>query len=801
MIKEDEKTIEDVKKIGDELSILPIKGTVVFPYLVVPLVVTEQKYAKLIDESLMEEKIIGLFAQKDSTVEHPSKEDIYQVGTAASILKMLRFPDGSVRFLVQGLSRVKIKNLLRAEPYMVTQIEIIEEKVERGVELEALVRNVLDLLKKVVDLAPYLSEELQVSAINTEDPSRLADLIASNLNINVAQKQQLLETFDTKERLRKVLSHINREMEVLELSRRIQSQAASELGKTQKEYILREQLKAIQKELGEADERTAELDEFKRKIKEAKMLPEALDAAKKELDRLSKMNPAAAEYTVSRTYLDWLVNLPWSKSTPDVLDIIKAKKVLDEDHYDLEKVKERILEYLAVRKLKQDMKGPILCFVGPPGVGKTSLGISIARAMERKFNRISLGGMRDEAEIRGHRRTYIGALPGRVIQGIRRAGSNNPVFMLDEVDKIGQDFRGDPASALLEVLDPEQNNTFSDHYLDVPFDLSKVMFITTANILDPIPRVLRDRMEVIELPGYTDLEKLQIAKRHLIPKELKNHGLGSESLTFQDKAIKKIATDYTREAGLRNLDREIATICRKIARMVASGQKRKVEITPKNLGKFLGPIKFFQEMIQRIPQIGVVPGVAWTQTGGDLMFVEATKMKGRKALTLTGYLGEVMKESVQTALSYVRSASKRLGIQEDFFEKYDIHVHVPAGAIPKDGPSAGITMAAAITSLLIERPVKPKLAMTGELTLRGEILPIGGLKEKSLAAYRAGVKILILPKENQKDLVEIPDEIKKNIKFVFVKTMDEVLKLALDKEIKMKSQKKKGSKRIKRTSQ
>ncbi|KPL01330.1 MAG: hypothetical protein AMJ91_00170 [candidate division Zixibacteria bacterium SM23_73_3] len=801
MIKEDEKTIEDVKKIGDELSILPIKGTVVFPYLVVPLVVTEQKYAKLIDESLMEEKIIGLFAQKDSTVEHPSKEDIYQVGTAASILKMLRFPDGSVRFLVQGLSRVKIKNLLRAEPYMVTQIEIIEEKVERGVELEALVRNVLDLLKKVVDLAPYLSEELQVSAINTEDPSRLADLIASNLNINVAQKQQLLETFDTKERLRKVLSHINREMEVLELSRRIQSQAASELGKTQKEYILREQLKAIQKELGEADERTAELDEFKRKIKEAKMLPEALDAAKKELDRLSKMNPAAAEYTVSRTYLDWLVNLPWSKSTPDVLDIIKAKKVLDEDHYDLEKVKERILEYLAVRKLKQDMKGPILCFVGPPGVGKTSLGISIARAMERKFNRISLGGMRDEAEIRGHRRTYIGALPGRVIQGIRRAGSNNPVFMLDEVDKIGQDFRGDPASALLEVLDPEQNNTFSDHYLDVPFDLSKVMFITTANILDPIPRVLRDRMEVIELPGYTDLEKLQIAKRHLIPKELKNHGLGSESLTFQDKAIKKIATDYTREAGLRNLDREIATICRKIARMVASGQKRKVEITPKNLGKFLGPIKFFQEMIQRIPQIGVVPGVAWTQTGGDLMFVEATKMKGRKALTLTGYLGEVMKESVQTALSYVRSASKRLGIQEDFFEKYDIHVHVPAGAIPKDGPSAGITMATAITSLLIERPVKPKLAMTGELTLRGEILPIGGLKEKSLAAYRAGVKILILPKENQKDLVEIPDEIKKNIKFVFVKTMDEVLKLALDKEIKMKSQKKKGSKRIKRTSQ
>ncbi len=799
LIKEDEKTVEEVKKIGDELSILPIKGTVVFPYPIVPLVVTEQKYAKLIDDTLMEGKIIGLFAQKSSAVEHPTAEDIYRVGTAASILKMLRFPDGSVRFLVQGLSRVRVKNFVKTAPNLVAKIEVIEEKMDKNVELEALIRNVLDLLKKVVDLAPYLSEELQVSAINTENPSRLADLIASSLNINVAKKQELLETFDTKERLRKVLSHINREVEVLELSQRIQSQAASELGKTQKEYILREQLKAIQKELGGADERTAELDEFKRKIKEAKMPAEALDAAQKELDRLSKMNPAAAEYTVSRTYLDWLVNLPWSKSTQDVLDIKKVKKILDEDHYDLEKVKERILEYLAVRKLKKDMKGPILCFVGPPGVGKTSLGISIARAMGRKFNRISLGGMRDEAEIRGHRRTYIGALPGRIIQGIRRAGFHNPVFMLDEVDKIGQDFRGDPASALLEVLDPEQNNTFSDHYLDVPFDLSRVMFITTANILDPIPRVLRDRMETIELPGYTDLEKLQIAKRHLVPNELKNHGLGQENLVFQDKAIKKIATDYTREAGLRNLDREIATVCRKVAKMVASGNKKKVEVTSKNLEKFLGPIKFFQEMVQRTPQIGVVPGVAWTQTGGALMFVEATKMKGRKSLTLTGHLGEVMKESVQTALSYVRSASKRLGLEEDFFEKYDIHVHVPAGAIPKDGPSAGITMATAIVSLLIEKPVKPKLAMTGELTLRGEILPIGGLKEKTLAAYRSGVETLILPKENQKDMVEIPDEIKKKIKFVFVETMDQVLKLALDKERKVESQRRKGSKRRKKT--
>jgi ATP-dependent Lon protease len=512
------------------------------------------------------------------------------------------------------------------------------------------------------------------------------------------------------------------------------------------------------------------------------------------------MNPAAAEYTVSRTYLDWLVNLPWSKSTRDVLDIKKAKKVLDEDHYDLDRVKERILEYLAVRKLKEDMKGPILCFVGPPGVGKTSLGVSIARAMGRKFNRISLGGMRDEAEIRGHRRTYIGALPGRVIQGIRRAGSNNPIFMLDEVDKIGQDFRGDPASALLEVLDPEQNNTFSDHYLDVPFDLSGVMFITTANVLDPIPRVLMDRMEVIELPGYTDLEKLQIARRHLIPKELENHGLGSKNVEFQDNALKKIINDYTREAGLRNLGREIATICRKVARMVVSGEKGKQQITPRSLEKFLGPIKFFQEIVQRTPQVGVVPGVAWTQTGGDLLFVEATKMKGKRSLTLTGYLGEVMKESVKTALSYVRSANERLGIDEDFYEKYDIHVHVPAGAIPKDGPSAGITMATAIVSLLTEKPVKPKLAMTGELTLRGDILPIGGLKEKSLAAYRAGVETLIVPRENQKDMVEIPNEIKKKLKFVFVGTMDQVLELALDNKTKKRGRRKKTTKQSRRPS-
>jgi ATP-dependent Lon protease len=722
LFKQNEKLIEEIKEIGKELSILPVKGTVVFPYLIIPLIITEQRYARLIDETLMGGKVIGLFAQKSAEKEHPMAEDIYHVGTAGSILKMLRFPDGSVRFLVQGLSRIKIKNFVKTDPYLVAEVDTIKDKVKRTLEVEALVRNILDLLKKVVDLAPYLSEELQVTAINTDDPSRLADLIASNLNINVAQKQELLEIFDVKERLRKVLSHINREVEVLELSRRIQSQAATEMGKTQKEYVLREQLKAIQKELGEADERTAELDEFKKKIKEAKMPALALDAARKELDRLSKMHPAAAEYTVSRTYLDWLTSLPWSKSTQDILDIKKVKKILDQDHYDLEKVKERILEYLAVRKLKTDMKGPILCFVGPPGVGKTSLGISIARAMGRKFNRISLGGMHDEAEIRGHRRTYIGALPGRIIQGIRRAGSNNPVFMLDEVDKIGKDFRGDPASALLEVLDPEQNHTFADH------------------------------------------------------------GLGPKNLSFSDGSIKKIISDYTREAGLRNLDREIATICRKVAKRVASGERKKVEISPQNLDQYLGPVKYFLEVVERIPQIGVVPGLAWTETGGDLMFVEATKMRGKKSLTLTGHMGEVMKESVQAALSYVRSSAKNLGISSDFFEKYDIHVHVPAGAIPKDGPSAGITMATAIASLLTEKPVKPKLAMTGELTLRGQLLPIGGFKEKALAAYRAGIETMILPKENQKDVVEIPEEIKKKIKFLFAQTMDEVLKLALDKK-------------------
>jgi ATP-dependent Lon protease len=786
LIKEEIKISDEIKKISEELSILPLKGTVVFPSLIIPLVITDQRYAKLIDDTLMGGKVIGLFAQKDPELENPGPNDIHKIGTAGTILKMLRFPDGSVRFLVQGLTRIKIKRFIKEDPFLTARVEPLEDLIEESVEMEALNRTILELLKRVVNLAPYLPDDLQISALNTEDPGKLSDLISSNLNITLAQKQDLLETLEVKDRLKKLTLYLNKEVEVLELSRKIQSQAATEMGKMQRDYILREQLKAIQKELGESDERTQEVEEFKKKIEEAKMPQEAREAALKELDRLSKMNPAAAEYTVSRTYLDWLVNLPWSSGTQDNLDIKEAKRVLDEDHYDLEKVKERILEYLAVRKLKSDLKGPILCFVGPPGVGKTSLGMSIARALGRKFNRISLGGMHDEAEIRGHRRTYIGSLPGRVLQGIRRTGSNNPVFMLDEVDKIGQDFRGDPAAALLEVLDPEQNHTFSDHYLEVPFDLSKVMFITTANILDPIPAVLRDRMEVLELPGYTDLEKLQIAKKYLIPKELDNHGLKEENLTFQDQALKKIINDYTKESGLRNLDREVATICRKVAKKVASDEVKKVELTSDNLHEYLGAPKFFQEVLERTSQIGVVPGLAWTSTGGEILFVEATKMRGKKSLTLTGHLGEVMKESAQTALSYVRSTSHRWGIPEDFFEKFDIHVHVPAGSIPKDGPSAGITMATAIVSLLSERSVKPYLAMSGEITLRGQVLPIGGLKEKTLAAYRAGIKTIILSKHNEKDLEEVPEEIKKKIKFVFVETVDEVLGLALDKKKKIK---------------
>ncbi|MFZ1682679.1 MAG: endopeptidase La [Candidatus Zixiibacteriota bacterium] len=765
------------------LPILPLRGTIVYPFLVMPLMIQQVEQTKLVDEALMRGSRIGLFLQKDPKKENPGPEDLYEVGTSGNILKMLRFPDGTVRFLMQGLTRVRIKKFTSTSPYLSAEIEELTETVREDVKLEALQRNLLERIKQLVDLAPYLNEEFHVTAINQDTPSKLTDFVASNLNIATEQKQALLEELDVYRRMQSLYQAINKEIEVLELSQKIQAQAASELGKSQRDYILREQLKAIKKELGDGDDK-GEIEEFEKKIKAAHMPAQAEQAAYKELDRLSHMQPSSAEYTVARTYLDWLVMLPWNKSSKDLLDLKRAKKVLDEDHFDLEKVKDRILEHLAVRKLKSDVKGPILCFVGPPGVGKTSLGKSIARAMGREFARVSLGGMRDEAEIRGHRRTYIGALPGRIIQSLKRCGTNNPIIMLDEIDKLGSDFRGDPASALLEVLDPEQNDSFTDHYLDLPFDLSKVMFITTANWLEPIPAVLLDRMEVITIPGYTDIEKLSIAKRHLLPKQLENHGLDKARLNVDDSALKMLIDAYTREAGLRNLEREIASVVRKIARKVASGSKGKITVGSKEIPRLLGPQRFTREVLARKGRIGVVPGLAYTSVGGDVLFIEATSMNGKNSLTLTGHLGNVMKESAQAALSFIRSNAADMGIRPDAFDGKDIHIHVPAGATPKDGPSAGITMAVALTSLFTRRPMKPALAMTGEITLRGELLAIGGLKEKLLGAVRAGVKTVILPEDNRKDLAEVPKEIKDHLTLKYFSDVMPAIMYALDAPIK-----------------
>ena len=771
---------EEKIEVPSELPVLPLRGTVLYPDLILPIMVGRKRSVKLIDDAMDSNRIIAVVTQKRSEIEDPKESDLYSVGVAALILRMIRELDGSQRVIVQGISRIKVKEYVQRDPYYKARIEVLEEGVAQGVEVEALMMNLKHLFQRAVELAPYLTADLGTMVNNVKSPSILADLIASNLNISTNEKQGILETTDVRERLTKVHLLLNKEVQILELGNKIQSQVKEDMDRTQREYYLREQLKAIKKELGELDEHSTEIKELKEKIKKAKMPPEVVAAAEKELERLAKIPPASAEYTVARTYLDWLVELPWSESTEDNLDIHNAQKILDEDHYDLEKVKKRILEYLAVRKLKADMKGPILCFVGPPGVGKTSLGRSIARAMGRKFVRISLGGVRDEAEIRGHRRTYVGALPGRIIQGIKKAGSNNPVFMLDEVDKIGMDFRGDPSSALLEVLDPEQNFSFSDHYIDLPFDLSKVMFITTANILDTIPPALRDRMETLELPGYSEDQKMMIAKQFLIPKQINEHGLTTDHIEFTDEAIQLIISSYTREAGVRNLEREIAAICRGVAKDVASGNnKEKVVITTENIHKFLGPVKFFPEVAERTSEPGVATGLAWTPTGGDIIFVEATKMRGEKGLTLTGQLGDVMKESAQAALAYVRSKSKELGIEEDFFEKNDIHIHVPAGAIPKDGPSAGITMFVALTSLLTNKPVRSDVAMTGEITLRGLVLPVGGIKEKVLAAMRAGIKTIILPKKNEKDLEEIPEHIRSQMNFKFIQRMDEAIEIAL----------------------
>jgi ATP-dependent Lon protease len=773
------KESEEKVHVPQELPILPLRGTVLYPELILPIMVGRKRSVKLIDEAMETDRIIGVVAQKRSEIEDPKEDELNRFGVAALILRMIREVDGSQRVIVQGISRIRIDEYTQKDPYFRARIEAVEEGSVQGVEIDAIMMNLKGLFQKAVELAPYLTSELGTMINNIKSPAILADLIASNLNINASEKQRILEMIDIQERLNQVHLLLNREVQVLELGNKIQSQVKEDMDKTQREYYLREQLKAIKKELGELDEHTAEIKELKERIAKAKMPPEALKAAEKELDRLSKIPPASAEYTVARTYLDWLTELPWSNSTKDNLEISNAHRILEEDHYNLEKVKKRILEYLAVRKLKDDMKGPILCFVGPPGVGKTSLGKSIARAMGRNFVRISLGGVRDEAEIRGHRRTYVGALPGRIVQGIKRAGSNNPVFMLDEVDKIGMDFRGDPSSALLEVLDPEQNFSFSDHYIDVGFDLSKVMFITTANVLETIHQTLRDRMEVLELPGYSEYEKLMIAKEFLIPKQFEEHGLKEEHIEFKDDALTTIITSYTREAGVRNLEREIAAVCRGVAKEVAEGKTEKTVIDSEILHKFLGPVKFFPEVAERTAEAGVATGLAWTPTGGDIIFVEATKMRGEKGLTLTGQLGDVMKESAQAALSFVRSKSKELGIKEDFYDKTDIHIHVPAGGIPKDGPSAGLTIFLALTSLFTKRPIRSDVAMTGEITLRGLVLPVGGIKEKVLAAKRAGIHTIILPKKNEKDLEEIPKRIKKEMEFKFIQKMDEAIKLAL----------------------
>jgi ATP-dependent Lon protease len=762
------------------LPILPLRGVVIFPSAIVPLLISRGASLKLVEEVLVGDRMLGLMAQKNPEEESPDPNGLYARGTAGRVLKMLKYPDGSVRILVQGLKRIEVEGFSQREPYLKASVRHLQDVVEASKDVEAIQTHMVNQFAKFVSMIPYLPDELQVVVMNIKDPGKVSDLIASNLNISIEEKQDLLSTLDVRSRLEKLSAILNREIELLELGHKIQSQVQSELSKNQKEFYLRQQLKAIQRELGEGDGKTAEMEELRRKIDDAHMPPEALKAAEHELDRLRMIPPESAEHTVVRTYLEWLVALPWAVSTEDNLDLHHARQVLDEDHFDLEKIKDRILEYLAVRQLRKDPRSPILCFVGPPGVGKTSLGRSIARAMGRKFVRLSLGGIRDEAEIRGHRRTYIGALPGRVVQNIKNAGSNNPLFMFDEIDKLGMDFRGDPASALLEVLDPEQNNSFQDHYLDVPFDLSRVMFVTTANVLDPIPAPLRDRMEVIELAGYTEEEKLQIARRHLIPKQLHENGLTDGNLRFEDDALVQIVRAYTREAGLRNLEREIGRVCRKVARAITEGRTEPVTCTAANLRDFLGPERFFAEIAERTEDPGVAVGLAWTPNGGDILFVEATRMAGKKGLTLTGSLGDVMKESAQAALSYIRSRADRLGLPPDFYESNDLHIHVPAGAIPKDGPSAGVTIATAVASLLSGRPVRPNVAMTGEITLRGKVLPVGGIKEKVLAAKRAGIETIVLPRRNEKDLEDVPEAVRHAMRFVFVERMDEVLEHALE---------------------
>ena len=772
---------EEPAKIPDVLPVLPLRDIVIFPFMIVPLYVSRDRSIKAVDQALADNRMILLVAQRRQDDEDPGPEDVYPVGTVALIMRMLKLPDGRIRVLVQGIGRARIQSFEEGHPHLQARVEpVVEPEVgEKGLEVEALMRNVKAALEKSANLGKPISPEVIVIATNMEEPGRLADLTASNLDLKVEGAQEILEAVDPVERLRKVHELTAKELEVLAMQQEISSQAKGEMDRSQREFFLRQQLKAIQSELGEGNELSEEITQLRDKAHKAKMPKPVLEEVERQLKKLERMHPDSAETATLRNWLDWMVTLPWGKSTKDNLDLAEAQKILDEDHYGLEKVKERIIEYLAVRKLKDKMKGPLLCFVGPPGVGKTSLGKSVARALGRKFVRLSLGGVKDEAEIRGHRRTYVGSMPGRIVQGIQQAGSNNPVFMMDEVDKIGADYRGDPSSALLEVLDPEQNNTFRDHYLGVPFDLSNVMFICTANLTDTIQAAFLDRMEVIRLSGYTEEEKVEIAKRHLIPKQLEEHGITPQNLVFSDKALRAMINSYTREAGLRNLEREIASIARKVARRVAEGKPELVRITPASLSRFLGAPKILPDEILKKDAVGIALGLAWTATGGDIMFIEATAFKGKGRLTLTGSLGDVMKESAQAALSYARTRARQFGIKDDFFATHDLHVHVPEGAIPKDGPSAGITIATAMLSVFTNRPVKRSLAMTGEITLRGNVLPIGGLKEKILAARRAGITTVVIPKLNRKELEEIAPHLRRGLQIHLVDEVEEVLRLAL----------------------
>ncbi|MBL8945659.1 MAG: endopeptidase La [Myxococcales bacterium] len=776
-----EQTPEETPELPEIVSLLPLRNSVLFPGSIIPIDVGRPKSVKLVEEAIAQERpIIGIVTQKEARVEDPSEGDVHRVGCAARILKVIKLARDNYSVILQGVMRIRIDDITQNEPFLQARVSELRDigGPRLDVESEALVLNIKETAKKLISLVPELPREAAALLDSVSDPGQVADLVISNLDIEPAEKQDVLEAIDVLDRLRKVLTLLTRQLEILKVRERINSQVQEEMGHSQREYVLRQQLKAIKGELGEVDDESGDVEEFQKKIAEAKMPEEAEKVALKQLDRLKQMQPSSAEYTVTRTYLEWLVELPWSKSTEDQIDIKTVRSVLDEDHYDLEKVKKRILEYMAVLKLNASKKGPILCLLGPPGVGKTSLGKSIARAIGRKFVRISLGGVRDEAEIRGHRRTYVGSLPGRIVQGLKKAGTNNPVIMLDEIDKLGHDFRGDPASALLEVLDPEQNHTFSDHYLEVTFDLSRVMFIATANYIDPIPPALKDRLEILELPGYTRQEKLAIARRFLIPKQIGEHGLDSHGVNigFSEDAVLELIDSYTREAGVRNLEREVSAVVRGIAVKVVEDESRKEFALDKgDIPEFLGPQKYMPEMSERTAEPGVATGLAWTPVGGEIMFVEASRMPGKGGLMLTGQLGDVMKESAQAALSYVKSHLEKLGIEKAVMEGHDIHVHVPAGAIPKDGPSAGTAMLAALVSLLTQTCVRPDVAMTGEITLRGLVLPVGGIKEKMLAAHRAGIKRIVLPERNEKDVIDVPEEIRNEMEIVYVRNVHDVL--------------------------